>query len=95
MGYGVDGGKWFFLLTTVPHYLIVKIYIPHFKNDVTSPCSAFFSNGISVSVRKWSFSAISASSIPVAWLKTLPVGGIASTANESESPRYGADLSRL
>jgi len=46
MGNGVAGGKWFFLLTTVPHYLIVKIYISHFKNDVTSPCSAFFSNGI-------------------------------------------------
>jgi hypothetical protein len=45
MGYGVAGRKWFFLLTTVPHYLIVKIYISHFKNDVTSPCSAFFSNG--------------------------------------------------
>jgi hypothetical protein len=27
MGNGVAGGKWFFLLTTVSHYLIVEIYI--------------------------------------------------------------------
>jgi len=46
MGNGVAGHKWFFLLTTVPRYLIVKIYISLLKNDVTSPCSAFFSNGI-------------------------------------------------